>query len=862
MSVTLALAGNPNCGKTTMFNALTGASQYVGNWPGVTVEKKEGKLKGHKDVVVTDLPGIYSLSPYTTEEVISRNYLLKEHPDVVVNLVDASNIERNLYLTTQVVEMGLPVVIALNMMDVVKKRGDKLDITKLEKELGCKIVETAAVNGTGLKEMSEAAIQAAQAGKPAVPRHRFSDRVESALADVLGVIGSDVAEGQRRWYSIKAFERDERALESLELTAEQQAKLEEIITACETDLDDDAESIITNERYDYISKVVKNCVRKKETGLSISDKIDRIVTNRILALPIFVVVIALVYYITVSTVGGWATDWANDGLLGEDGWFLLGIGRSAYDDAAGEFEEADALINGMDYYDFDVEAIAHSDGYIEQAVSAGYTFDYDEDAYEDEDAAAEGFGAAAEALAAEIEAAGGFTAEVDLYDLESMEVDETVTVDLAAFEEALAIEEPDPADYSSVYIPGITAVIANLLESVNCNEVLSGLILDGIVAGVGAVLGFVPQMLVLFLFLAILEDCGYMARIAFIMDRIFRRFGLSGKSFIPLLIGTGCGIPGVMATRTIENERDRRMGIMTTTFMPCGAKLPIIALIAGALFNNAGWVATASYFIGIAAVVITGVMLKKTKPFAGEPAPFVMELPAYHLPRVKGVLIHMWDRAKSFIKKAGTIILLATILVWFLSSFGFQDGSFGMVDQDVSLLAGLGGIFAWLFKPLGFGNWRAAAAVITGLIAKENVVGTFGVLYAGLEEVSESGFETWTLLRAEYTQLSAFSFLVFNLLCAPCFAAIGAMKREFGNIKWTLAAVGYQCLLAWCASLVIYQLGGLIANIATQGQAGVAFNFFTVVAVAVVAFMIYMLVRRGHQSDSEKLAKTAAANAQ
>ena len=830
--IKIALAGNPNCGKTTMFNALTGASQYVGNWPGVTVEKKEGKLRGNRDVTITDLPGIYSLSPYTLEEVVSRNYLLKEHPNVVINLVDGSNIERNLYLTTQIIELGIPVLIALNMMDVVNKRGDKIDVKKLSAELGCPIVETAAVSGAGLDEMAKQAVALAEA-KQAVPApHGFSSEVEGALAEISNVIADKVEAKSLRWYAVKVFERDEKVLAELGYGDKLPEDLEAAVAKVESDLDDDAESIITGERYDYIGKVISKTYKKKSAGLSVSDKIDKVVTNRILALPIFGLIIVAMYLIVVTTVGAWWTDWANDQLLGEDGWFLFGIGRSAYDDAEGEFEEADQIINGADYYDFDAGDMAHSDGYLDAAAAAGYEFDEEEPDLE--------------ALAAEIAANGGLTVDVDIYDLEEMEVADTVTVSVEDFRAAAEVEEPDPADYSPVYIPGLYTVIANALEAINCNELLTALILDGIVAGVGAVLGFVPQMLLLFFFLAILEDCGYMARIAFIMDRIFRRFGLSGKNFIPMLVATGCGIPGIMATRTVENESDRKMGIMTTTFMPCGAKLPIIALIAGALFSDAWWVGPSCYFMGIAAVVFTGIVMKKTKAFAGEPAPFVMELPAYHLPRIKGVLIHMWDRAKSFVKKAGTIILLASALVWFLSSFGFEGG-FGMVeDMDNSLLAAVGGAIAGIFAPLGFGDWKAAAAVITGLIAKENVVGTFGVLYAGMEEVSETGFETWAILRGTYTSVAAYSLLTFNLLCAPCFAAIGAMRREFGTAKWTLIAVGYQCLLAWCVALVIYQIAGLITGV-------VSFGFWTIVAIALVALAVYLLARPGYKPEGERL---------
>lgn len=710
MEIKIALAGNPNCGKTTLFNALTGANQFVGNWPGVTVEKKEGKLKGHKDIVITDLPGIYSLSPYTLEEVVARNYLIGERPDAILNIIDGTNLERNLYLTTQLVELGIPVVIAVNMMDIVRKNGDKINIEQLSKELGCAVCEISALKGTGIKEAAEKAVAAAKAKENTVPQHSFCGCVEHAIAHIEEAFLHNVPEEQQRWYAIKIFERDDKVLEQLSIPEDVKNHIEEDIASAEKEMDDDAESIITNERYIYISSIIKGCYKKKNKGgLTVSDKIDKIVTNRFLALPIFAVVMFIVYYVSVTTVGGWVTDWTNDGLFGEESW-------------------------------------------------------------------------------------------------------------------------------------SIPTLLGNLLEKVNCAEWLSGLILDGIVGGVGAVLGFVPQMLVLFIFLGFLEACGYMARVAFVMDRIFRKFGLSGKSFIPMLIGTGCGIPGIMASRTIENERDRRMTITTTTFIPCGAKLPIIGLIAGALFDNSGLIAASAYFVGIAAIIISGIMLKKTKIFAGDPAPFVMELPAYHLPTVGNVLRSMWERGWSFIKKAGTVILLSAIVLWFLQSFGWENG-FGMVeDLDNSVLAKIGKGFAWIFAPLGWGEWKAAVATVTGLIAKENVVTTFGQLFhfAG-EELSENGDEIWSEVSTYFTALSAYSFLVFNLLCAPCFAAMGAIKREMNSAKWTLFAIGYQCVFAYAVSLIIYQVGSIFT-----GNVNV---FGLIVALILIAFIIYMLVRPYKESN-------------
>ena len=783
--IKIALAGNPNCGKTTLFNALTGSNQFVGNWPGVTVEKKEGKLKKHDDVVIMDLPGIYSLSPYTLEEVVARNYLIEERPDAILNIIDGTNLERNLYLTTQLTELGIPVVIAVNMIDVVRKAGDSINVKELSRELGCPVVEISALKGEGVMEAAEAAIEAAKNGKT-IPMHTFSGPVEHSIAHIEEAVVHEMPEEQQRWYAIKVFERDDKVLEKLHIADDVKAHVEEDITAAEKELDDDAESIITNERYIYIAQLIKGCYKKKNKGgLSTSDKIDKIVTNRWLGLPIFAVVMFLVYYLAMVTVGASATDWANDGLFG-DGWHLFGIGSAAYNEVAEEWGDAATIVDGYDAY---VE---------ENGEPADGVFTY---TVEDE-----------ETLATE---------------------EETATV--ADYEEALATleelgDEPDPADYG-VWVPGIPVLIGNGLEAVGCADWLSGLILDGIVAGVGAVLGFVPQMLVLFLLLAFLEACGYMARIAFVLDRIFRKFGLSGKSFIPMLIGTGCGIPGVMASRTIENERDRRMTIMTTTFIPCGAKVPFIAMIAGAIFNGSAWVATSAYFVGMAAIIISGIMLKKTKMFAGDPAPFVMELPAYHWPTLGNVLRSMWERGWSFIKKAGTIILLSTILVWFTTYFGVVDGAFRMLSEDeidYSILAAVGNAIAWIFAPLGWGNWQAVVASITGLIAKENIVGTMGILYGGAGDV-------YATLAATFTPITGYSFLVFNLLCAPCFAAIGAIKREMNNAKWTWFAIGYQCGFAYIVALMINQFGGLFTG--NGNVIGVIF------AVAALAGIIYMLVR-------------------
>ena len=729
MGIKIALAGNPNCGKTTLFNSLTGSNQHVGNWPGVTVEKKEGKLKGEKDVIIQDLPGIYSLSPYTLEEVVAREYLVTEKPDAILNIVDGTNIERNLYLTTQLIELGLPVVVAVNMIDLVRKNGDQIDLAKLGEALGCEVVEMSALKGEGGMAAAEKAVALAQAKKAGELPHVFTGSVEHAIAHIEESIQGKVDERYLRWYAIKVFERDSKVLESLKLDAALLAHLEEHIADCEKELDDDAESIITNQRYAYINGVVTKAVKKKRAkhSLSVSDKIDRIVTNRVLALPIFVVVMFLIYAIAMGgwsvSIGTMGTDWANDVLFGE-------------------------------------------------------------------------------------------------------------------------------------WVPGL---FDNILGALGVAEEswLYGLIQDGIVAGVGAVLGFVPQMLVLFLLLAILEDVGYMARIAFIMDRLFRRFGLSGKSFIPMLVATGCGVPGIMASRTIEQDRDRKMTIMTTAFMPCGAKLPIIGLIAGAFFGGSALVAASCYFLGVASIIISGIMLKKFKAFAGEPAPFVMELPAYHAPSVGNVLRATWERGWSFIKRAGSVILIASVLIWFLQAFGFENGAFGLVeDQDNSLLAAVGSAICWLFIPLGFGNWKAAVATIGGLVAKENVINIFGVLYHFGGELSEAGDEIWPLVAADYSPLGAYAFMVFNLLCAPCFAAMGAIKREMNNAKWTWGAIGYMCLWAYVAALIIYQIGGLVT-----GEVG--FGLFTVVAFALVAAIVYLLFRKGYrpEHDTRHLTSVAAASA-
>ena len=788
MEIRIALAGNPNAGKTTLFNALTGSNQFVGNWPGVTVEKKEGKLKGGNDVTITDLPGIYSLSPYTLEEAVARNYLINERPDAILNIIDGTNLERNLYLTTQLTELGIPMVAAINMMDVVKKNGDKINLDQLSARLGCKVCEISALKGTGITEAAKMAVEAAQSAKPVIPQHTFRGSVEHALAHIEEAFLHDKPAERQRWYAIKIFERDDKVLEMLNIPADTLRHIEEDIRTCETEMDDDSESIITNERYIYIAEVIKECYKKKNKGAAtISDKIDRVVTNRWLALPIFALVMIIVYYVSWTSVGTILTDWTNDGLFG-DGWHLFGIGTGEYEAAQDEFAAANIFTE-------DVAAT------VQRAVDAGV------------------IGAEDVMGAIEEGSFGGFDEAYGSYGAELAEqcfyISETVDEQLET-----AGEEIDPASYG-VWVPGIPALIETGLDSINCVDWLKSLILDGIVGGVGAVLGFVPQMLVLFIFLAFLESCGYMARVAFVMDMILSRFCLSGKSFIPMLIGTGCGVPGVMASRTIENERDRRMTIMTTTFVPCGAKMPIVALIAAALFGNAWWVAPSAYFVGIAAIIVSGIMLKKTKMFSGDPAPFVMELPAYHLPTFGNVMRSMWERGWSFIKKAGTIILLATIVIWLGNSFGWTDGVFGFgteLEMSDTVLGKIGSAICWIFAPLGFGDPTAAVATIMGLVAKEEVVGVFGVLDF-----------------VAMTSLAGYSFLVFNLLCAPCFAAIGAIRREMNSAKWTWFAIGYQCGFAYAISLMIYQFGCLFT-----GNVNVIGLIF---AVLILAFMIYMLAR-------------------
>ena len=947
-NIRIALAGNPNSGKTTLFNALTGSNQFVGNWPGVTVEKKEGKLKKHDGVVVTDLPGIYSLSPYTLEEVVARNYLIGERPDAILNIVDGTNLERNLYLTTQLTELGIPVVVAINMMDVVKKEGDRINVAELSRQIGCKVVEISALKGTGVAEAAEAAIEAANNGKT-IPLHTFSGPVEHALAHIEEAVVHDLPEEQQRWYAIKIFERDEKVLETLDLKPDVLAHIEDDIKAAETELDDDAESIITNERYIYIAEVIKSCYKKKETKLTKSDKIDRIVTNRWLGLPIFAAVMFLVYYISMVTVGSFATDWANDGLFGDSGYHLFGIGSSAYEEEAGEFEDAgnaakaylnyaagegktvDSIELGDDgkvtvsYVFEEADEFASAEEFKNKLKSmSGLEPDFGEDEHMELAEAAEFFGTlynyreyAPDKEAAVNTVKAYFAAEDGAREVSTVELDgETVRVSYAAVEEYESVEafaaalngirledgdkyaeieteddetlevgtlnvyydeipeddedacgmslkgaveyfsdekhfaEPDPADHG-VWVPSIPALIDKALLDDEGNarvpEWLYGLIQNGIVAGVGAVLGFVPQMLVLFLLLAFLEGCGYMARIAFVLDRIFRRFGLSGKSFIPMLVGSGCGIPGIMASRTIENERDRRMTIMTTTFIPCGAKLPFIAMIAGAIFGKSPWIAVSAYFIGMAAIIVSGVMLKKTKRFAGDPAPFVMELPAYHLPTVGNVLHSMWERGWSFIKKAGTIILLSTIFVWFTSFYGWYHGVFSMLgenEMEFSILGKIGSAFAWLFAPLGWGGWKAAVASVTGLVAKENIVSTMGILYGD-----------WAGISAAFaTKVAGFSFLVFNLLCAPCFAAMGAIKREMNNARWTWFAIGYECGFAYAVALMINQFGNLFTGNLSSG-AGTAVNVVSLIAAFVLlGFAVYMLFFKKYK-ESTKLTR-------
>ncbi|MBR5635509.1 MAG: ferrous iron transporter B [Pseudobutyrivibrio sp.] len=793
MSITIALAGNPNSGKTTLFNALTGSNQFVGNWPGVTVEKKEGKLKGHDDVVITDLPGIYSLSPYTLEEVVARNYLINERPDAILNIIDGTNLERNLYLTTQLTELGIPVVVAVNMMDIVRKNGDQIHIDELSRQLGCKVVDISALKGDKTAEAAEEAIKAAKNGKT-VPLHTFSGPVEHAIAHIEEAVVHNLPDEQQRWYAIKVFERDDKVLEQLNIAADKLEHIEKDIKAAEAEMDDDSESIITNERYVYIAQVIKSCYKKKNEGsLSVSDKIDKVVTNRWLGLPIFAIVMFLVYWIAMVGVGAPATDFTNDNIFG-DGFHLFGM-DGGYADIAESYADASAIVDGYDVY-----------------VEENGSTPVDE-----------------------------FTYEVE--DEETLEISEE-TASIADYEAAVKTleeigDEPDPSEYGT-WVPGIPALVEKALDAANTADWLKGLILDGIVAGVGAVLGFVPQMLVLFLMLAFLEACGYMARIAFVLDRVFRKFGLSGKSFIPMLVGVGCGVPGVMASRTIENERDRRMTIMTTTFIPCGAKVPFIAMIAGAIFGGSAWVSTSAYFIGMAAIVISGVMLKKTKMFAGDPAPFVMELPAYHMPTLGNVLRSMWERGWSFIKKAGTIILLSTIVVWFTSYFGFTEDGFRMLAEDeleFSILAKIGNAIAWIFIPLGWGNWQAAVASITGLVAKENIVGTMGILYGGGE------LTAWQALSMAFTGVTGFSFLVFNLLCAPCFAAIGAIKREMNNATWTWFAIAYQCGFAYVVALMITQFGNaLTGNVNIIGL---------IVSIVLLAGIIYMLFFKKYKEASK-----------
>ena len=814
MSIRIALAGNPNSGKTTLFNALTGSNQFVGNWPGVTVEKKEGKLKKNDDVIITDLPGIYSLSPYTLEEVVARDYLIGTRPDAILNIIDGTNLERNLYLTTQLTELGIPVVIAINMMDVVRKNGDEINTEELSRQLGCKIVEISALKNEGVMEAAEEAIKASK-GSKTIPMHTFQGCVEHALAHIEEVTVHDLPEEQQRWYAIKLFERDEKVLEKLNLSDEVRNHIEKDIKAAEEELDDDSESIITNERYIYIASVIKACYKKKKAGqLTTSDKIDKIVTNRWLGLPIFAVIISLVYILSMAPFapGTMLTDWANDGLFG-DGWHLFGIGSGAYGEASEEYGEAANVIDAF---------IGLPEEPDVEAVKAGLE-----------------------------EVAPGTTADYTLEDEETLDTEDVTysyneLVDSVKVYEAYEGEEPDPAAYG-VWVPSVPAVAESILDAINCADWLKSLVLDGIIGGVGAVLGFVPQMLVLFFLLAFLEACGYMARIAFVLDRIFRKFGLSGKSFIPMLIGSGCGVPAVMASRTIENERDRRMTIMTTTFIPCGAKLPFIAMVSGALFHKSPLVSVGAYFIGMAAIIISGIILKKTKMFAGDPAPFVMELPAYHMPTLKNVLRSMWERGWSFIKKAGTIILLSTIVIWFLSNFGVADGAFRMLEEEevnLSILAKVGSLVSWIFIPLGWGNWQATVASITGLVAKENIVGTMGVLYGGVE-----GMTKYQVLASKFTAVSGFSFLVFNLLCAPCFAAIGAIKREMNNAKWTWFAILYQCGFAYVIALMINQIGG-----AFTGNLNI---FGLIVSILLLGGMIYMLFFKKYK-EANKLTKKVA----
>ena len=801
MNIRIALAGNPNSGKTTLFNALTGSNQFVGNWPGVTVEKKEGKLKNHDSVTIVDLPGIYSLSPYSQEEVIAREYLVKEKPEAILNIIDGTNLERNLYLTTQLMEMGIPMVLAINMSDVVRKNGDKIDTKELSKRLGYPVFEISALKKEKVMEAAEAAILAASSSS-SLPYPKFSEEIEKSLSAISSVIKGKTEEKNERWYTVKVLERDSRINEELSLTSEEKDKVEFIISTLEKEEDDEGESIITNERYSYIAKLIEVCYRKKSSGLSTTDKIDKVVTDRWLALPIFALVMWLVYYVSVTTIGTFCTDFVNDGIFG-DGFYFLGKGREAYEEAAEEFTSATDVLTafgeekGIEWEERDEETVALIASSVSREDKATYTL-VDEETLGEEEVTVD-YSALMEA--------------VDTY-------------------EALGYAEPDTSDYGP-WVPSIPALISSALEAIGCADWLQGLIIDGIVAGVGAVLGFVPQMLVLFLFLAFLESCGYMARIAFVMDRIFRKFGLSGKSFIPILIGTGCGVPGIMASRTIENEKDRRMTIITTTFIPCGAKLPFIAMIAGAVFGGASWVAPTAYFLGMAAIITSGIILKKTKLFSGDPSPFVMELPDYHWPTVSNVLRSMWERGWSFIKKAGTIILLSTVVIWFTTFFGFTEEGFRMLGEDeigLSILAQIGSLIAWIFYPLGWGTWQATVASIIGLVAKENIVGTLGIIY-GATGSAYAG------IAEAFTSVTGFSFLTFNLLCAPCFAAIGAIKREMNSGKWTWIAIGYQCIFAYLTALVFTQVGNLIC--------GFGINiFFLIVAVAVIALFIYLLFRR------------------
>ena len=801
MNIRIALAGNPNSGKTTLFNALTGSNQFVGNWPGVTVEKKEGKLKNHDSVTIVDLPGIYSLSPYSQEEVIAREYLVKEKPEAILNIIDGTNLERNLYLTTQLMEMGIPMVLAINMSDVVRKNGDKIDTKELSKRLGYPVFEISALKKEKVMEAAEAAILAASSSS-SLPYPKFSEEIEKSLSAISSVIKGKTEEKNERWYTVKVLERDSRINEELSLTSEEKDKVEFIISTLEKEEDDEGESIITNERYSYIAKLIEVCYRKKSSGLSTTDKIDKVVTDRWLALPIFALVMWLVYYVSVTTIGTFCTDFVNDGIFG-DGFYFLGKGRGAYEEAAEEFTSATDVLTafgeekGIEWEELDEDTVSLIASSVSREDKATYTL-VDEETLGEEEVTVE-YSALMEA--------------VDTY-------------------EALAYAEPDTSDYGP-WVPSIPALISSALEAIGCADWMQGLIIDGIVAGVGAVLGFVPQMLVLFLFLAFLESCGYMARIAFVMDRIFRKFGLSGKSFIPILIGTGCGVPGIMASRTIENEKDRRMTIITTTFIPCGAKLPFIAMIAGAVFGGASWVAPTAYFLGMAAIITSGIILKKTKLFSGDPSPFVMELPDYHWPTVSNVLRSMWERGWSFIKKAGTIILLSTVVIWFTTFFGFTEEGFRMLGEDeigLSILAQIGSLIAWIFYPLGWGTWQATVASIIGLVAKENIVGTLGIIYGATGSA-------YVGIAEAFTSVTGFSFLTFNLLCAPCFAAIGAIKREMNSGKWTWIAIGYQCIFAYLTALVFTQVGNLIC--------GFGINiFFLIVAVAVIALFIYLLFRR------------------